>query len=145
MKKILPLLFCLFSLSAWSQRDSVGVFHRSDKVVIFVGELTARGQRLNVMMDTFTTEHQMKLESSDQSVSMVCSRISQAGSCTISLSPSEFVKIGQRKDVAVLVPLNQLNLVPSQSFDYVFQSANGDSMEISVADPGFKIFAKKAR
>lgn len=145
MKKILPIFLCLFSLSAWSQRDSLGVFHRSDKVVVFLGELTARGQRLNEIMDAFTTEHQLKLESTDQSVSMVCSRISQAGSCTISLTPSAHVQIGHNKDVTVNVPLNDLNLNPSQPFDFIFKSANGDYMEISINDPGLKIFAKKSR
>lgn len=128
--------FLSLSVQAQNARDSVGVFHRSDKVVVLVTERSGNG-RLENFMNAVADGDTLFLKNADESIHIRCGKSIKESSCTFRFHPSEFVQIGDR-NVQGILPLKTRG-----SADVIFESSMGDKFILKVTEQGLQFWAGK--
>lgn len=143
MKKQIAILFLslLATSSTFAAADSVGVFHRPEKVVVLINE-DYRTSRLSQMMDALGLGESALLLSSDESIKIDCGRNTQAASCTFRFFPSAIVNVGN-KNVEALVSATDLKLSQAPDFEMVFESSMADRFVMQVTGGKVYFFANK--
>lgn len=143
MKKALVFLILTLSnsLSAWASLDSVGVFHRLDRVVVLINENSSTS-RLSRMMDAMGAANSLQTLSVDGSVKIECGRRAHAASCTFRFLPSQFVKIGA-KNSAVNLSSDDLQLSLAADYEMYFERSMQDKFSFSIHDNQIQIVAQK--
>lgn len=139
---VVASLFSLFTtVVVQASSDSVGVFHRPERVVVLVNE-GARSTRLSQMMQTLGLPDRTQLISSDSSVKIECGRNDQAASCTFRFLPSKSVVIGE-KFVEAKVFLADLKIEALNDFVIEFESAMQDRFVMQVSSGIVHFIASK--
>lgn len=123
---------------AHAAEDSVGVFHKSDKVVVLVNEEGSAG-RLQRFMDFLGVTDQLQIISSDQSIKFQCRRNDRAASCTFRLLPSDNVFIGPGNVVAEAALVE----IPAGEFYMDFESSMQDYFQLRLKDGRVLLQANK--
>jgi hypothetical protein len=135
--KIFGITFFLsLSVQAQSARDSVGVFHRSDKVVVLVTERYGNG-RLENFMNAVADGDTLFLKNTDESIHIRCGKSAKESSCTFRFHPSESVHIGDR-NVQGILPLKT-----RAHSEVIFESSMGDKFILKVTEQGLQFWAGK--
>lgn len=142
MKFMSLVLVCLVSVSAWAQRDSVGVFYRPEKTVVLVTENFHRSQRLLAMMQTLGAENRLLLISSDNSLKIDCGANLEVASCTFRFFPSEAVEIGN-KNVEALINLTDLGVAQAADYEMIFESSMADRFILKIEKAQIYLYAHK--
>lgn len=130
---VVVLIFTLFTtVFAQASLDSVGVFHRPDRVVVLINE-DSRSSRLSQMMDALNLSDRAQLISQDGSIKIECGRNPRAASCTFRFLPSDLVVIGE-KNLKAQVVLNSLSISSQSSYAMEFVSSMQDRFIMRVSD-----------
>lgn len=116
--------------------DSVGVFHRAEKVVVLINESGAQS-RLQGFMDHLGAGEKFVWQSADEGIRLQCARRSSEASCTFRFLPSVDVQIGER-DVHATMPSAQ-----QADFVMAFESSQGDRFELQSNGESYIIWASK--
>lgn len=127
-------LSVLFSLSsqAMAALDSVGVFHRPEKVIVLINE-RGEGGRLQTMMNYFEAGETLALISPDQNIKIVCGRSVEAATCTFRFFPGKDIVIGLR-NLEASSTLRELGLTALDDFDFSFESSMQDKFLLQVSN-----------
>lgn len=142
MKLTAFVLGVLLSLNVWAGQDSVGVFYRAEKTIVFTTENLYRSQRLPAMMAAFGQDKRLLLISSDNSLKVDCGASSVSASCTFRFFPSDIVDIGN-KNVEARFSLAELGITQAQDFEMSFESSMADRFILSVKDGHLYLYAHK--
>ena len=63
--------------------DSMAIFHKQDQVIVLINEIRGiTGEKLNSIIDSYTSENELKLSSHSGAVTLKCNRILGNPSCT---------------------------------------------------------------
>ncbi|HEY1078987.1 MAG TPA: hypothetical protein VGE46_02785 [Bdellovibrio sp.] len=136
------LIFTLLAtVFAQASLDSVGVFHRPERVVVLINE-DSRSSRLSQMMDSLNLSDRAQLISADGSIKIECGRTGRVASCTFRFLPSDLVVIG-KKNVQAKVALENLKMYSEASFVMEFESAMQDRFIMQVSEGSVSFFAHK--
>lgn len=138
MKFFVFLTSFLLSVTALASLDSVGVFHRPDKVVVLVTDNNPSG-RIQEFMTALGTDELFIWKNSDQSISIRCGRSSREASCTFRFFPSESVQI-ENKSVNAFISAEEL---ASADFSIDFESSMGDRFILKNTAQGLNFEASK--
>lgn len=142
MKLMTVVLGLLISVSAWANRDSVGVFYRPEKTVVLATENLYRTQRLPAMMRALGAENRLLLVSKDNSIKIDCGASLEAASCTFRFFPSDVVEIGV-KNVEALIAFVDLGVVDAEDFEMSFESSMADRFILKIKDGHVYLYAHK--
>lgn len=135
--KVFAVIFFLGSMaSAQNARDSVGVFHRPEKVVVLVTERFGNG-RLENFMNAVTADDTLFLKSQDESIHIRCGKSPKESSCTFRFHPSDSVQVGE-KNVHAFLPSATQGL-----YEAIFESSMGDKFILKVTEQGLEFWAGK--
>ena len=139
---VVTLVLTLFTaVFAQASLDSVGVFHRPEKVVVLINE-DYRSSRLSQLMDALGLGDSARVISQDGSVKMDCGRNAQAATCTFRFFPSDLVNIGD-KNVEALVSVQDLQISSAQNYDMTFESSMQDRFVVQISEGKMHFFANK--
>ncbi len=139
---VVALIFTLFTtVFAQASLDSVGVFHRPERVVVLINE-DSRSSRLKEMMQVLSLPERTELLSADGSIKIDCGRNNQTASCTFRFLPSQIVSIGE-KNVQAKIDLQDLNISSQGSFSIEFESSMQDRFVMQVSESTAHFFASK--
>lgn len=142
MKSILfSVLLSLLSLSAFAESDSVGIFHRNDKVVILLNE-KGESARLQNFLNSLNVEYGFDFVSADKDVRITCGRNIDAATCTFSFFPSPNVIIGY-KTLEAAIELKNSELNAAEEFSMYFESYMADKVFIKILDGHMYVSATK--
>lgn len=142
MKNILSLIFALiFSTSVFAQADSVGIFHRNDKVVILLNE-KGESARLQNFLNSLEVKYGFDFVSEEKDVKIVCARNIEAATCTFTFFPSHNVIIGHRT-LEAAIDLTNSDLNVSEEFSMYFESSMADKVFIKIVDGNMFVSATK--
>lgn len=144
MKKILSILLAtiLISSAAMAQSDSVGVFHRPEKVIILINEGNQGTSRLSDMMDFLKVGDNFQVFSPDQNIKISCARGNGAATCTFRFFPGQDVLISP-KNLEASTALSGLSLKTEGSFELYFESSMEDKFLLSIVDGHIHFSASK--
>ena len=145
MKNILSLLLLtIFTSSiAMAQSDSVGVFHRPEKVIVLINEGNQQATtRLSDMMDFLGVDSRFEALSSDQNIKITCARAYGAASCTFRFFPGKNSEITTKK-LEASATLSDLNLQAEGSFEFYFESSMEDKFLLKIVDGNVAFSASK--
>ncbi|WP_373999145.1 hypothetical protein [Bdellovibrio bacteriovorus] len=136
--KSLVILLSLITANAFAAADSVGVFHRPDKVVILVNEHGSQG-RLQGFMDAVQAQDQLVWLSQDESIKIQCGRNATDASCTFRFFPSDSVSVESRSVNAFSEGKN----LAKAHYEMHFESSNGDKFTLKVEEKGLSFWGSK--
>ena len=122
----------LFNLPAFGGFDSVGIFHRPEKVIVLINEI-GEGERLQTMMNYFEVGETMSMVSTDNSISILCKRRINTASCTFIFLPGKNTFIGTRT-LEASVCLDELGATIIDDFDMSFESSLKDKFIMNVTN-----------
>lgn len=135
---VIVLILIGFSIQAQAPADSVGVFHKPDKVIVLLNERGAYG-RIQQFMDLIGDEDSLYWLSADESVKLQCARTNLEASCTFRFLPSALVEISGR-GVRAFVTAEDLN---KSDFEMTFQSSMEDRLVMKMTAEGLSFWAGK--
>lgn len=141
IQMVLAALVSLGSVSAIASADSVGVFHRPEKVVVLINERGVDG-RLHQFMNQMGAGSQLQVLSLDESLKIECGRQTDAVSCTFRFFPSEAIEIGQRFVKAEFAASDLTQALPT-AFEMTFESSREDLFVLKSDGASLSLFAKK--
>lgn len=143
MKAAVVTLFLTLVSAVFAQAslDSVGVFHRPERVVVLINE-DSRSSRLKEMMQVLSLPERTQLLSVDGSIKIDCGCNSQTASCTFRFLPSQIVSIGE-KNVQAKTDLQDLKISSQASFSIEFESSMQDRFVMQVSEGTAHFFASK--
>ena len=127
-------------LAKW---DSVGVFLRTDKVVVLINERGSQS-RLQQFMNLVKAQNDFDYLSEDQGLKISCGRSETASTCTFRLLPSSEILIGPRS-VETAFECGKLHLNPDDQFHMEFKNSNGDQFALEVTNGRVHLLATKTR
>lgn len=136
MTGILLTAAVMATKSANAATDSVGVFHRAEKVVVLINERGSHS-RLQDFMNHLEAGERIVWQSADESIRIQCARNMTDASCTFLFLPSSDVQIGE-KEVRATVPSAQ-----QIDFGMSFESSQGDRFELHSNGESYIIWASK--
>ena len=142
MKNTLTLLFTLIlSTSTFAASDSIGVFHRPEKVLVLINERGSNA-RLQEMMNAFGIGDTLQAITADETVKISCAREESLASCTFRFLPGKDVTISG-KTVQAKALMTDLKLETSESFEMYFESSMADKFLLKVENGLLTISAGK--
>lgn len=130
LKAIALTSLFLLSFQAMAALDSVGVFHRPEKVIVLINE-RGEGSRLQTMMNYFEAGETLALISPDQNIKIVCGRSVEAATCTFRFFPGKDSVIGPRT-LEASSTLGELGITTLDDFDISFESSMQDRFLLQV-------------
>ncbi|KYG62690.1 hypothetical protein AZI87_15495 [Bdellovibrio bacteriovorus] len=136
--KSLFLLLSLMATNAFAAADSVGVFHRPEKVVVLVNEHGSQG-RLQGFMDALQAQDQLLWLSQDESIKIQCGRNATDASCTFRFFPSDSVSVESRSVNA----FTEGKSLAKNPYEMHFESSNGDKFTLKVEEQGISFWGSK--
>ncbi len=143
MKLLALLLSLLLSTQLFAANDSVGIFHRPEKVAILVNE-RGEGARLQMLMDNLNAGKDLHVINEADSIMLTCGRIIDAASCTFSFLKGKGVLIETNpRQLFATADLKELGIESSEKFETIFESSMGDYLHILVADGKIHFTASK--
>ncbi|MBY0412680.1 MAG: hypothetical protein K2Q18_00870, partial [Bdellovibrionales bacterium] len=119
------------SAIAAEHTDSVGVFHRPEKVIVLINEGPYGTNRLSSFMDFLNVSDQLKAESLDKKIKLLCGRANGAASCTFTFFPGQDVIISAKK-LEAKSTLSELNLKADGNFEFSFESSMSDKFNLKI-------------
>ena len=130
LSMITALLMGTPAVAAW---DSVGVFHRPEKVVVLINERIERGTRLQSWIELFGAE-KVRFTSLAGDIHFECGITDSGSGCTFRFLPGqENVIEGRRVEssvaIADLEPMG-FKTIEAQNFDISFLNSNGDAFRV---------------
>ncbi|WP_413569756.1 hypothetical protein ACLWBD_04705 [Bdellovibrio sp. HCB117] len=136
--KSLVILLSLITVNAFAAADSVGVFHRPEKVIILVNEHGSHG-RLQGFMEAIQAQDQLVWLSEDESIKIQCGRNSTDASCTFRFFPSDSVSVESRSVNA----FSEGKGLAKTPYEMHFESSNGDKFTLKVEEKGLSFWGSK--
>lgn len=133
--------------TALASLDSVGVFHRPEKVVVLVSERGANTRLMN-WMNAWSSERSFEILSEDESIRIQCGTNELlTTTCTFRLLPSRFVSIekgSSGKTADFDISLQNINREPLvHEFSMSFESSENHRFQISIENGILKALASK--
>lgn len=136
MEKLLFLLLLIFGLSTQAASDSVGVFHRPEKVIVLMTEIGS-ATRLKNFIQAVSDEAGFTWLSADESLKIQCAYETSKASCTFRLLPSSSVIISDKRASAEIADF------PAKDVNFRFESSQKDVFELEVHEQNLKLTAAK--
>lgn len=128
MKFIIILAALINTAFAQNPRDSIGVFHRPEQVIVLANEY-APARRINAFMNALGTNELIITSNRDSSFKLHCYRTAEAASCKFVLRPSDSVQIAVKRVSAVT---SELQIDSESEFEMSFASSNGDRLKVTL-------------
>lgn len=126
MKLLILLAISLTALQAMSQKDSVAVFHRPEKVILLINDRGSNSQLQSLISDLGSSDV-FVYESPEQHIQLRCGRNAEAASCTFRFNPGPGVIISPKRVYAQISPTPKL---PPLISHYTWISSQADQVII---------------
>ncbi len=141
MKFLALFTALLLTNVALAAQDSVGVFHRPEKVIVLINEI-GEAARLQNFMTNLNEGISLQKISDDKTIKFICKRTQSEASCTFTFLPGEKVEIGNRT-LAAHTTLEDLKIESAEDFSASFESSRGDKFTLEIADGSINFYANK--
>lgn len=140
MKFFIFAFSLFFSVLCSAASDSVGVFHRPDKVIILISD-NMNGRLFNFLVAAnFVVGTPWETQNSDFRIS--CGMNPFKVGCTLVLKPSERVMIGER-DVNFQTSLSDFGSKSQDVLSVDFESSMQDKLALSLDEGVMSLYATK--